>query len=61
MSQVAELVTQLALQLPKNTDLYVTADHGMVNVGEKIVLGRDNDLMQNVTLVGGNRGLGTSM
>ena len=53
LSQVAELITQLAIQLPKNTDFYVTADHGMVNVGEKIVLGRENNLMQNVTLVGG--------
>jgi len=53
LSQVAELITKLSLALPANTDLYMTADHGMVNVGEKIVLGQDNDLMQNVTLLGG--------
>jgi len=53
LTQVSELITKLRDRLPKNTDLYVTADHGMVNVGEKIVLGVDNDLMQNISLVGG--------
>jgi Type I phosphodiesterase / nucleotide pyrophosphatase len=53
LSQVAELITSLMARLPKNTDLYVTADHGMVNVGEKIILGQDNGLMNNITLVGG--------
>ena len=53
LGQVAELISSLVERLPKNTDLYVTADHGMVNVGEKIVLGVENDLMQNITLVGG--------
>ena len=53
LGQVAELISKLVDRLPKNTDLYVTADHGMVNVGEKIVLGQDNDLMRNISLVGG--------
>ena len=53
LEQIAELITSLLSRLPKNTDLYVTADHGMVNVGEKIVLGQDNGLMDNITLVGG--------
>lgn len=53
LNQVAELISKLSLALPADTDFYVTADHGMVNVGEKIVLGRDNELMKNVTLVGG--------
>ena len=53
LAEVAELIGELVAKLPKNTDLYVTADHGMVNVGEKIVLGLENELMQNITLVGG--------
>ena len=53
LAEVAELIKALVAKLPKNTDFYVTADHGMVNVGEKIVLGIDNDLMKDVTLVGG--------
>jgi predicted AlkP superfamily pyrophosphatase or phosphodiesterase len=50
---VAELITGLRDRLPKGTRLWVTADHGMVNVGEKIILGQENSLMENVTLVGG--------
>jgi hypothetical protein len=50
---VAELIALLIEKLPKNTDFYVTADHGMVNVGEKIILGEDNPLMKSVILVGG--------
>ena len=53
LGQVAQLIGSLRDRLPRNTDLYITADHGMVNVGEKIVLGVDNALMQNITLVGG--------
>jgi len=53
LSVVAELITGLRDRLPKGTRLWVTADHGMINVGEKIILGQDNDLMRNITLVGG--------
>ena len=53
LNQVAELITELSMALPSHTDFFVTADHGMINVGEKIILGRDNELMKNVTLVGG--------
>ncbi len=53
LESVAKLINSLIDRLPKNTDLYVTADHGMVNVGEKVVLGYENDLMKNISLVGG--------
>jgi len=53
LSTVSELITGLRDRLPKGTRLWVTADHGMINVGEKIILGQDNDLMANVTLLGG--------
>jgi Type I phosphodiesterase / nucleotide pyrophosphatase len=53
LSQVADLIGKLREHLPRNTDLYITADHGMVNVGEKIILGVENNLMENITLVGG--------
>jgi predicted AlkP superfamily pyrophosphatase or phosphodiesterase len=36
LSVVAELITGLRDRLPKGTRLWVTADHGMINVGEKI-------------------------
>lgn len=53
LATVSELITGLRDRLPKGTRLWVTADHGMINVGEKIVLGQENNLMENVTLVGG--------
>ena len=53
LGTVAELITGLKNRLPKGSRLWVTADHGMINVEEKIVLGADNDLMTGVTLVGG--------
>ena len=53
LSVVAELITGLRDRLPKGTRLWITADHGMINVGEKIIMGQDNELMTNVTLVGG--------
>jgi hypothetical protein len=53
LATVSELITGLRDRLPKGTRLWVTADHGMINVGEKIILGEDNKLMENVTLVGG--------
>lgn len=53
LSSIAKLIEALIQRLPRNTNFYVTADHGMVNVGEKIVLGVDNALMENITLVGG--------
>ena len=53
LESIGELISSLVLRLPTNTDFYVTADHGMVNVGEKIVIGVDNQLMKNITLVGG--------
>ena len=53
LSTIAELITGLRDQLPKGSRLWVTADHGMINVEEKLVLGQDNELMQGVSLVGG--------
>jgi hypothetical protein len=53
LSTVSELITGLRDRLPKGTRLWVTADHGMINVGEKIILGQDNNLMTNITLLGG--------
>jgi len=53
LSIVAELLTKLSERLPSGTRIWVTADHGMVNVGESIILGVDNELMENVTLLGG--------
>lgn len=53
LREVAELTIRLANELPRGSSLYLTADHGMINAGERIVLGQDNPLMNSVELVGG--------
>jgi len=50
---VSELLTSLVEKLPRDTQLYLTADHGMINASEKIILGQENPLLENVTLIGG--------
>jgi len=53
LGSVAALLEGLQASLPRETDLYMTADHGMINVEEKVILGEGNNLLENVTLVGG--------
>ncbi len=53
LDTVAQLLTALMEQLPPETQIYLTADHGMVNVEEKVILGADSVLLENVTLIGG--------
>lgn len=40
-------------RLPRGTRIWVTADHGMVNAEEKVVLGRENSLLEGISLVAG--------
>lgn len=47
------LVKDLLSALPAGTAFYLSADHGMINSENYCVLGLDNDLMQDVDLVGG--------
>jgi hypothetical protein len=53
LSFVNDLVLQLTQALPSGTYFALSSDHGMVNVEEKLVLGKDNSLMEQVTLLGG--------
>lgn len=53
LAYVDHVVRTLLDQLPKGTRFWVTADHGMVNVEEKIILGRDNSLLEGISLVAG--------
>ncbi len=50
---VAQLLEGLLLQLPTGVRIWLTADHGMVNVGDSVIIGVDNELRNNVTLIGG--------
>jgi hypothetical protein len=40
-------------KLPRGTRIWLTADHGMINVEEKIVMGSDNDLLTDVAVIAG--------
>ena len=53
LKSVDELVQALMQKLPKGTRIWLTADHGMINVEEKIILGQDNDLLTDVAVIAG--------
>ena len=53
LRRVDSLVEKLLLALPRGSRLWITADHGMVNAGEKVVLGEGNHLLEDVDLLGG--------
>jgi predicted AlkP superfamily pyrophosphatase or phosphodiesterase len=50
---VDSLVGLLIEKAPKGTRIWVTADHGMINVEEKIVMGVENDLLTDISVVAG--------
>jgi hypothetical protein len=53
LSYVDTVAKALVTQLPRGTRIFLTADHGMVNVEEKIVLGHDNDLLTSIETIAG--------
>ena len=53
LKSVDELVQALMQKLPSGTRIWLTADHGMINVEEKIILGQDNELLMDVAVIAG--------
>ena len=53
LSQIDAMVKELIEKLPKGVRFWITADHGMINVEEKIVIGRDNELATNISTIAG--------
>jgi predicted AlkP superfamily pyrophosphatase or phosphodiesterase len=53
LQQVADLITKIISSVPEGTRVWITSDHGMVNATQQSVLGQDNQLLANVTLIGG--------
>lgn len=53
LERVDALIGELLERLPKGTRLWVTSDHGMINRRDFIVVGKDNDLLQDVKLMAG--------
>jgi hypothetical protein len=50
---VDQLASDLLEKAPKGTRLWLTADHGMINVEEKFILGVENDLLTDVAVLAG--------
>lgn len=53
LSYVDQVAATLIERLPTGTRMWITADHGMVNAAEKIILGRENSLLEGISLVAG--------
>ena len=50
---VSDLLVGLRNALPAGSRIWMTSDHGMVNSEHNIVMGVENNLMENITLIGG--------
>ena len=53
LGAVDQLAADLIAKVPAGTRIWLTADHGMINVGEKIILGNDNDLLTDIAVIAG--------
>jgi hypothetical protein len=53
LTMIDQIASQLMKEVPKGTRIWVTSDHGMINVEEKIIIGQDNPLLQGVSVVAG--------
>jgi hypothetical protein len=53
LTMIDQMVSSLMKEVPKGTRIWVTSDHGMINVEEKIIIGRDNPLLQGVSVIAG--------
>jgi len=53
LSAIDQLVAQLMKEVPKGTRIWVTSDHGMINVQEKIIIGQDNPLLTGINVIAG--------
>lgn len=53
LSAIDQMVSQLMKEVPKGTRIWVTSDHGMINVEEKIIIGQDNPLLTGVSVIAG--------
>ena len=53
LSAIDQMVSQLMKEVPKGTRVWITSDHGMINVEEKIIIGQDNPLLTGVSVIAG--------
>ena len=50
---IDHLAELLLKELPRGTRFWVTADHGMINVEDKVILGFENPLLDGIALIAG--------
>ena len=50
---IDQMLSSLMKEVPQGTRIWLTSDHGMINVGEKIVIGDGNPLLENIAVIGG--------
>lgn len=53
LDRVNELILKLISELPKGTRIWVTSDHGMINRGDYVIVGKENKLLDDVDLLAG--------
>ena len=53
LTMIDQMLAGLMKEMPAGTRSWLTSDHGMVNVGEKIVIGLDNPLQKNISVIAG--------
>ena len=53
LTAIDQMVATLIAQLPKGVRLWITADHGMINVEDKVILGQENNLLENIATIAG--------
>jgi hypothetical protein len=53
LKRVDQLFLAITRQLRRGVRLWLLADHGMINAGEKVVIGEGNHLLDGVALLGG--------
>ena len=53
LKSVDDLVKALMQKLPQGTRIWLTADHGMINVQEKVILGIENELLTDIAVIAG--------
>ena len=53
LSMIDHMLENLMKEMPHGTRIWLTSDHGMINVGEKIIIGQGNPLLDNVVVIGG--------
>lgn len=53
LRMIDQMLANLLKEVPQGTRIWLTSDHGMINVGEKVVIGKGNPLQENISVIGG--------